>query len=317
MRIEPEDIHERAFRDPRWLSDSVVCLRLADSGRRPPPYLAALLERRNAASVMPDAPNRVGIAQQLDEIRKRFEIALTQWQAGPEPAREVRDVAGLIRRTLAHMVYPPTIYSNGQHVLTLVELGSGRYELANHGSPRELVGYCSDHSACMPLEPRQCTWFASIEAAETNAFAVLRSIAQNEFALADARTGAAREGSVWLQTMDGGRCWLLRHGDVVRRFRIGACGEPREVLRRLDLGGACVRCCATCTHFRFSGMSHDMSGGHAGYCGRREPASEGSGRSSLFNEVWRTESLVSIQHMCPAWALAPDMGTADAPASIR
>lgn len=304
MRIEPEDIHESAFRDPRWLSDSVLCLRLADAGRTPPPYLAALLEGRNAASVMPDAPNRAGIAWQLDEIRKRFETALTQWQAGPEPAREVCDVAGLVRRTLAHTVDPPAIYSNGQQVLTLVELRSGRYELAAHASPRELVGYCADYSACTPLEPGQCGWFASMEAAETHAFAVLRNIVQNEFALADARTGAALEGSVWLQKLDSGRCWLLRHGDVVRRFRIGARGEPREVLRRLDIGGACVRCCATCAHFRFSGMSHDMSGGHAGYCGQREPASAGSGRPSPFNEVWRTELLVSVQHMCPAWALA-------------
>jgi hypothetical protein len=25
-------------------------------------------------------------------------------------------------------------------------------------------------------------------------------------------------------------------------------------------------CCIECEHFQFSGMSHDMSGGHTGYC---------------------------------------------------
>lgn len=214
VRIEPEDVHESAFHQPRWLSDGVLCLRFADADRAPPPYLAALLAGDDAASVMPDAPNREGITWQLEEIRKRFEAALTQWQAGPEPARKVRDVAMLIQRTLAHMVNPSAIYTNGQHALTLVELESGGCELARHGSARELVGYCSTYSACLPLEPAQCRWFASVEAAETDAFATLRRIVLEEFALADKQTGAALAGSVWLQSLDGDRCWIVRHGDL-------------------------------------------------------------------------------------------------------
>jgi hypothetical protein len=308
VRIEPEDVHETAFCEPRWLSDGVLCLRFADTDRASPPYLAALLAGDDAASVMPEAPNRDGIAWQLDEIRKRFEAALTRWQAGPEPARQVRDVATLIRRTLAHMVNPLAIYSNGQFMLTLVELESGGYELARHGNARDLVEYCSIYSPCLPLESGQCQWFAHVEAAETNAFATLRRILLEEFALADKRTGEALEGSVWLQSLGGDRCWLLHHGDTVQRVRIGARGEPREVLRGLDLGTACVRCCATCAHFRFSGMSHDMSGGRAGYCGRRQPASADGGRVSPFDETWRTAIIVTVRDMCPAWTLGREQG---------
>src|SRR4051812_43823228 len=46
------------------------------------------------------------------------------------------------------------------------------------------------------------------------------------------------------------------------------CGdkEPYRVLNELRPQGFVLTVCATCEHFRFSGMARDMSAGSRGYC---------------------------------------------------
>lgn len=39
------------------------------------------------------------------------------------------------------------------------------------------------------------------------------------------------------------------------------------LVKKMDLEGFEFQCCLTCEHFRFSGMSMQMSNGRSGYCG--------------------------------------------------
>ena len=351
MRYEPARFHPEVFTDTCWLSDSVVRLRFAP-GRVAPAYLDALLHGRSAPEVMPNAPNRDGIAQMLADVQRRFEIALRVWHgeapetpgsgahlhrdpltrlrrwlgaaraakpaapapAPPEvhPARRMTGVEALIHRTLAHMVDPHAIFANGSRTMTLVELEDGRFELAQHGDLRELIDYCSPYSACLPLRHEQCSWYSDADAAETAAYAQLRVIPWTELALADPRSGAPIGGSAWLQSQSRDRRWCIRSVAGETEVHVGWEGEPRDALRALDLGGSVVRCCASCAHLRFSGMSHQMSNGTTGYCDRRMRAAQARGdASSPLNERYGSGRVVGVLDLCSAWCLHDELRPSD------
>jgi len=345
MRIELQDLHPDAFVDPHWLSDHVLRVRFAP-GRRVPSWFDRLLieARSKAADADAPGPSGAGRGHGSQDRHDRYVAALAEWRhdASLSPVAEARkpslrarlrgwivsprlsmlaarqrrsddppsSVADLVHRTFAHLLEPLAVYTNGMRALTLVCIGPSRYELAELAPLRELIHACSDFADHRPLRPHQCVVFASIDAAESEAFAELRGLDWSEIALADRRSGEAIAGSAWLHVLGADRTWQLRYGDVVRTHHLGRNGDPRRLLRELGGEETCVRCCGSCAHFAFSGMSYDMSDGEAGYCERRRAACTAAGdTSSEFDERVGTGRTVSILDLCGEWRLEEAMRT--------
>ena len=274
LRIELEDALDPDIpvRDVHHLSDTVVRFRLAHP-RPLSSYQQFLLDgRTDIEGLAPGAPNREAVKQLLDRAR----AALTEGWESQRGSTLLRR-AGLaseidfLRFCLDHFCRPSYLYTNASAVVSVFERG-GMLEAIPHPSLKEYLHFGDEYG--QPRPP--ATWlgdrFASLQAAETWIVPRLAQLPTRSLSL---MKGSERR-TIFLQSA-GERpgeqrylieTFLLHGAGEVRRVRVLP-GRSCEFLNGIEADGFRARCCATCVHFSFSGMSWDMSNGKAGYCAKR------------------------------------------------
>jgi hypothetical protein len=271
MRIELEDILDAPCRDAAHLGDLLIRFRFAQP-REPSPYHRFLLQNgRDPRTILPDAPNRAAIAHNLDQIRTALGTAFEAQRSRPLLMRAgVASPADYLRFCADHFCIPLWLYTNGQALASLVDRG-GVFEAIVHPSVHDYLGFGGDYGPWPVLENFPGAGFASLAAAE--AWIGQRLAHPRIERLPVVRDGERRVA--FLQRVGERRgpkgpvsTYLLHFGGVVERCRVFEYGS-HQFLTKLDLGGFRAATCATCSHFAFSGMSHDMSGATRGYCGLR------------------------------------------------
>jgi hypothetical protein len=303
VRIQLEDALDPAIeaRDTTHLGDTLVRFRLVR-----PLDLAPGLEfvrdgRRDVDALFPSAPNRPAVQQLLDRARaavaegwKAQQGSALLRQAG---ARSERDYLAFCED---HFCRPSWLYTNGSGLVSLVERGPA-LEALPHGSLKDYRRFNGDYECGRPFP---AAWlgarFGSRDAAETWIAARLAQLPTRSLTLV---RGEERR-TAFLQSAgerpgDRGypvETYLLHGAGDVTRVRIEP-GRSADVLRGLAPDGFRARCCATCAHFSFSGMSWDMSNGTAGHCAKRasDPVADqpGGGLTGTF-DVCEQHALAAV-----------------------
>jgi hypothetical protein len=264
-------LREREPLDAREIAPLVISYR---PGRQPgaPATIVKLLEtdpeptlqREVEGSIVPAAaglsPQGMGFAEAFAVHR---EVAATHglgtW----------RDLLRLNVRHVSEAVHHVT---NGQATVTIIELAKDRCSVALH--PR---GFLGDYSAKPSFSPDHTSTCSSVAEGEQLALSwllepsrlAIRVRVHGDVATLSWRTwGALRDVSGYER-----RGLVLQLGTDEAWTELtewwGGGAEPHEILKRAGdhFPGVEAESCATCAHFSFSGMSRDMSGGWAGYCG--------------------------------------------------
>jgi hypothetical protein len=274
MRIELEDALDPdvPVRDVHHLGDTVVRFRLAQPLPLSP-YQQFLLDgRSDVAALVPSAPNRAAVEQLLDGAR----TALTegfQAQRGSALVRRagVTGAIDFLRFCIDHFCRPTCLYTNASAVVSVFERG-GILEAIPHPSLKEYLRFGSEYGRPRPPATWMGDSFASLQAAETWIVARLAQLPTRSISL----TKGSERRTLFLQSAGerpGERrypieTFLLHGAGEVRKVRVLP-GRSCEFLNGIEADGFRARCCATCVHFSFSGMSWDMSNGTAGHCARR------------------------------------------------
>ncbi|TPV92789.1 MAG: hypothetical protein B7733_23995 [Myxococcales bacterium FL481] len=219
-------------------------------------------------------PELLATRRGLEEGFSAF-VAAGDETSAPMPIREWRDI---LRLDMLHTSRAVCHYTNGQRVVSEVELAQGRRHLALHhvleedilhGMPRRPsidaskmlnVGIGQD------IEAAACRF---LEGPETTEVHVVTD--DKVGTLSMRRWGSARADHGYRRQL-----LILTSGTRVGLTELnGDGGSPHSayaVLNRLGevLPNVRADTCATCRYFAFSRMSRDMSGASAGYC--RDPA---------------------------------------------
>jgi hypothetical protein len=277
MRIQLEDSVDVPTAGATHIAEHLIRFQFAEE-RPISPYHRALLEGiEDARGILPEAPNRAGIQQNLDQLRRQLEET---WKAHETSAAltfaAVGSPADLVRLNIDHCCRPRHVYMNGQAVMTLVERRERLFEAAPHPRMEDVLRFGSIYGPWTSIDPARIRHYSTLSAAETWIRASLSHLSVR--ALSMVRGGEKR--TLLLQAAGFTRdekgytveVYLAHFEGQVRRLRRFD-EEPYGFLNRLVLDGFRPEACATCRSFRFSGMSRDMSGGSKGYCGmRRERA---------------------------------------------
>jgi len=263
----------------------------------------------------PGAPDREAVADQLAGLRHALLESFEQGQGSALFATMGIVEPGQWRDVLVdHFCRPAWLYTNGQELYSMVEREGPRFEVARLPSLDSLHDFRSLHTRTL-ADPRDVVEFGHREGAETY---VLGCLAEVKVRALPLRSGADRR-MILLQ--DCGRrpgrpgcsaisLSLAHVGDETYLLQMQP--DRRDaytVLNELPkrVGGDVVEACATCSSFRFSGMSRDSSGGRRGYCRRRLEAARASGLPMPGLDVRpRYGTVVSVFDRCSAWEAIDD-----------
>ena len=280
VRIELADAlgPDVAVRDVHHLSDAVVRFRFAQP-RPVSSYQEFLLEgRTDVAALAPDAPNRAAVEELLDRARRALAEGWEAQRGSPLVRRAgVASTADFLRFCVDHFCQPNWLYTNASAVVSVFER-RGTIEAIPHPSLKQYLRFGNQYEPPRPPAAWRGERFASLETAETWIVPRLAQLPTRSLSL---QRGDERR-TVFLQSAGerpGERgypieTYLLHGAGPVRRVRLPP-GQSSEFLNGIDIDGFRARCCATCAHFSFSGMSWDMSNGTAGYCAKRSSDPEG------------------------------------------
>lgn len=318
MVIDLNDVLEVPVRDVHALGEHLVRFRFA-TPRPVSPYHQLLLEGgRDTRGLFPGAPNREGIQYNFDNIRAQLaRVFEANRDCEPFAAMEIDSLEAFARLNVEHFCQPQFAYTNGQALVSVTskEVPDGWiFLVAQHPSISDYLSFSSDYGPYLMLNPENLGLFASLEAAEVR---LHRELSQLEVRSVTLMRGEERRGLL-LQPCGSrydkakGRrveTFLLSHAGGVQKVRSE--DEPYAFLNALELDGFRVRTCATCAHFRFSGMSRDMSGGSKGYCEPRREAAERRARERGerlrgMDTNPRLETVVSVFDVCDAHTFIED-----------
>ena len=304
MRIELEDILDEEISpiDVHHLGDALIRFRL-EQQRLPSPYHRFLLERDSAtATLLPDAPNRSAVEHNLEAIRRQLAEALVVEQRDRPLLRAagVETVDELLRFNADHFCRPDWLYTNGQMLATVVSRSPAIFEVIVHPSLEEFLQFGWSYGPWPLVEAGRGARFGSHPALESWIGQRLSRLVVKCLGVArgdERSTAFLQEAGVRSRSGRRVRTFLIHHQGTPRRERLEA-EEPYAFLNRLDLDGFRPHCCATCSHFGFSAMSRDMSGGARGYCARREGDAQA---------VLPENALVSVFDTCKLYEAVPDV----------
>ena len=292
MQLDLGDILATPACNVRHLAPHLIRFELP-SPREPSPYLGLLLAGGDQTSTLfPGAPNREGIAEHFVGIRDQFVAAFSAHRAC-ELFRLVAidSVTAFVRFQVSHLCAPTFAYTNAVSVLTVLRTADDVWTIVRH-DPYDFAAFPSGLTSAPPIDPEAVGIFSSLAAAETHVHSLLGRLEVRALGM----TRGQETRTLLLQ--DAGRLWRasrnvvqrLAHfgGDIIKITSDGE--EPFTMLNRLELDGFRPRTCATCSHFQFSGMSRDSSGGSKGYCGLRLTGDAAANR--------RARAIVSVFDVC-------------------
>ena len=300
MQIRLEDSFEFPASDIRYFNDQLVRFRL-ESPRKPSTYHRFFLgEYSSADEVFPAAHDRKAVEYNLALFAKMLDAGLASMRE-----RQFVEGTAISRRDLMsfnidHFCRPTYLYTNGQAIVSLVRRNQDRFELAYHPSLPDFRRFGGDYEFGL-IEPDNVQIATTFDDAEQLARERLLTVVTYALRL----QAGAELGELVLQSAgsrpdtDGYPVETLIAtflGDSFR-LRMGGRGdnEPYQVLNEFRPAGFVLVVCATCEHFRFSGMARDMSAGSVGYCTR--PSKDGKLGPS---------GQVSVHDWCPEYRFVAD-----------
>lgn len=156
-------------------------------------------------------------------------------------------------------------FSNGQKIVSVKE-SDGKFEMGVHKSNQTFCDWFFPHPNFITFSLESCfiKSFETIEKLESEVINVLSDIQVHKIALEyDSNLDYLEIQKVHLSD------YILRYGGYQNQLELKYEGptfdiEFKEFLKQIKPRKAI--CCIECKHFHFSGMSHDMSAGHTGYC---------------------------------------------------
>lgn len=316
MQIEIDDIFDTAkipIADVARLGDHLLRFRLA-SPRQPTPYHRLLLEGgTDTRSILPDAPNRAGIQLNFDNMSRLYRESFEKHKASPLAVYAgVSSPEDLLRHNVAHFCQPDALYTNGQVIVTMVSHARGVVSAAPHTTMRDGIAFSSAYEPLTCLDIDRTRVFGDRQAAETwvrselstlkvRGVPMRRGEERRTLLLQPAGHRLDQHGATTLTT------WIAYFSGREERLRLERTEEPYALFNRLDLDGFRADTCATCLHFRFSGMSRDMSGGSKGYCWLRRERAGASGFAARGMDVEPSfRTIIAVDETCDSHRFVED-----------
>ncbi|MCA9689136.1 MAG: hypothetical protein KC636_05960 [Myxococcales bacterium] len=255
--------------------------RLEPGAPRPAPVELELILRgdEDLSRLHPEAKRREAVRYNFERLRERLLASHARYLAAPSLEDDaLQTLAGWVELVVAHHCAPTRLYTNGQALASAVARDPGPVTVALHPRPDDWHAFGSPYYTGMFLETDTLAAFATLEAAEVYVRGALSR--RTSLALPLRRGDALGTLHLW----PIGR-WPTDDG-VIERYAARGPEGPGFVIERTPdvdlytalhrvaarLDGFTVRTCATCSQFRFTGMSRGMSGGRSGYCERRRSA---------------------------------------------
>lgn len=308
MQIEIDDIFDTAkipVADVARLGDHLLRFRLA-SPRQPTVYHRLFLDGgTDARSILPDAPNREGIQLNFDNMSRLYRESFEEHKDSRLAVHAgVSSPEDLLRLNVAHFCQPHALYTNGQAIVTMVLHAGGVVSAAPHRTMREGIAFSSEYEPLTCLETSRIQVFGDRQAAETwiqselstlevRGIPMRRGEERRTLLLQPAGCRLNQYGAPTLMT------WIAYFNGREERLRREPSEEPYAFFNQLDVDGFRADTCATCSHFRFSGMSRDMSGGSKGYCWlRRERASASGLAADHMDVVPSFRTIIAVDDTC-------------------
>jgi hypothetical protein len=309
MRIELADILDVPAADVNHLGEHLIRFRLA-APLPVSPYHQLMLEgRTDLDSLFPGAPNRDGIQHNFAQLGRNLEAAF-EANKGCEAIkrRGIYTPLAFLRFNVEHFCHPQFLYTNGQSLVSLVQGSDELFEVAVHASIDNFRWFGSHYGPRSLLDPEGVRTFSSRQAAETWVHSHLSALHATTVSLI--RGGEQRalllQPAGTIYTRSPVRTYLAYHDGGVVKLRIGP-GEPYAFLNDFELDGFRAGTCATCRHFRFSGMSRSMSHGSKGYCGLRMERARAEGKTMTGRDTVPSSRLVvSVFDRCEAHEFIED-----------
>lgn len=270
MQPEIEEAIGLEVQGIQYLPNKLIRFELKSEGKISEYMRFFLGEQLSADGRFPAVQNRKALDSNLASLAKKLDASLARMSGhlGFEHIVSRRD---LLVFNMDHFCRPACIYSNGQTAVTIVPRERNRFEVAYHGSLSHFREFLSDFSwpDCL-IHPAGVSIEAGFEKAERVALKLLTwTIRLRNGAEIEEVTLVPEEDE---SLLDGYPLHTViaafRERKIKLRFGGPPCG-PKEAFRVLNEfrpDGFVVEACATCIHFRFSGMTRDWSAGSAGYC---------------------------------------------------
>lgn len=286
MHIQIDDIFDpekTPFTEITRLGEHLLRFRLATPRRITAYHQLFLAGQSDTSTIFPEAPNREGIRQNFESMsRKIIECFEANRDAPFVEFTSTASPKDLLLRNIEHFCRPDFLFTNGQSLISLVIHAPHRISAVRHNSPWDGEYFSSDYMPHTLLDPARASVFGDEQAAD---MWIRRELSKLSLQAVPIRRGHERR-SLLLQhagthvAKGGGRgeVWFGYLGAHERRLERAPGQEPYSFYNKLDMEGFRAETCATCIHFRFSGMSRDMSAGAMGYCW---PRHERAGESGL------------------------------------
>lgn len=305
LQIRVEDSVEFPASDVQYLNDHLLRFRLVSTRDASTYHRFFLGEYSSADKLFPGAPDRKAVEYNLASLAKALDAGLARMRERPfVEGTAIRSRQDLMTFNVDHFCRPTYLYTNGQANVSLVKRNQDRFELAYHPSLRDFWTFGSDYEIGILIEPDNVQVARSFEGAERLAQERLFKVATYTLRV---QTGTELDQLVLQPAGSRGDTHGYPLETLIAAFRgdgfrvqMGGppCGdnEPYRVLNEFRPAGFALVVCATCEHFRFTGMTRDMSGGNRGYC--TSPSKE-NGKLGLSN-------IVSVRDWCPEYRFVMD-----------
>jgi hypothetical protein len=287
----------------RDLPNKLFCFKLA-APRETSKYLRFFLgEFDSPDQLLVRQQNREALESNLASLARKLDAAVEGMHSHPLLGSVELSRRDVLFFNVNHYCRPTLLYTNGRAAVSVVRRSQNRFEVVRHRSLSFFKTFLSDFgwTDCL-IGPEEISIAHDFESAERLAREFLtRTLRMRKGASIEQVTLVPEEGSA---VVDGYPVHVLVATFGTREFRLqfgGAPCGPREAFRVLNEfcpDGFVAEVCATCEHFRFSGMSRDMSAGSSGYCTQ---VRAGDDRKS-----GGRPPVVSVFHTCEAYHLHPD-----------
>lgn len=255
--------------------------------------------------IAPEAPNK-------DAVRCNYNVALssardtyekgvaeiTKLNRGGNWLEElgIKSFPDYVRLNIAFFENPVFLYFAGYKLLSAVGIG-GELLVGQFESIVDYKNYANHFPGGMLLQPARIKRCATEAAADIFAARTLSLVYVRMLTL----TGGTESNTLTMEVM--------RYFNHLVSVRLQAPGDHQEfqiahdgvsdLLKEYTINGMRVKCCCTCAHFTFSGMSFDMSGGQSGYCSlRMDEVLSKHGQSGFNANQDKYGAIVMITDIC-------------------
>lgn len=265
------------------LPHRLACFRLLEP-RTPSRYLRWFLGEVDLPDRELSDQQRRALESNLSGLGKKLDAAVAGMQKHAILGSSLASRSDFLHFNLDHHCRPTCLYTAGGEVVSVVRR-QGHAEVSYHGSLCLFPKFFTDFHWPDALISAGATSVVDDQAAEEQL--VQKSLIQS----ITMRKGNATEQVILLPTYEGTDV-VFRHR-TIPLFRFGNREEHFRILNEFCPDGFLPEVCATCAHFRFSGLTRDWSNGSAGYC-----TSENRHRTG--------RRYVSVQDSCEFYQLEPN-----------